>query len=149
MSFDVMVVDDSPVMRRFIRRVMDVSGFPVGKCLEAGNGREALQKLEQQWVDAVLTDINMPEMDGESFVREMRARHHMSSVPVIVISTDATDSRMERLRDLGAQGYVTKPFAPERLRSELERVLGFEDGVPARDGAEDGAPGEEDDDNSF
>jgi two-component system chemotaxis response regulator CheY len=124
MAFDVMVVDDSPVMRRFIRRVIEVSGFSVGRCLEAGNGLEALEQLEHEWVDVVMTDINMPGMDGEELVGEMRRRAHLAAVPVIVISTDATDSRRERLAQLGAQGYVTKPFAPERLREEIENVLG-------------------------
>ncbi len=124
MAFDVMVVDDSPAMRRFIRRVIDISGFTVGRFLEAGNGREALDQLQKEWVDVVLTDINMPQMDGEQLVREMRDHDHLASVPVIVISTDATESRMDRLSELGAQGYVTKPFAPERLREEIESVLG-------------------------
>lgn len=124
MAFDVMVVDDSPAMRRFIRRVIEVSGFSVGRYLEAGNGEEALSQLDQEWVDVVLTDINMPRMDGEQLVAEMRKREHLAAVPVIVISTDATQSRMDRLAQLGAQGYVTKPFAPERLREEIENVLG-------------------------
>jgi two-component system chemotaxis response regulator CheY len=124
MAFDVMVVDDSPAMRRFIRRVIEVSGFSVGRYLEAGDGQEALDRLDGEWVDVVLTDINMPRMDGEQMVAEMRQREHLATIPVIVISTDATDSRMDRLASLGAQGYVTKPFAPERLREEIETVLG-------------------------
>ena len=124
MAFDVMVVDDSPAMRRFIRRVIEVSGFRVGRYLEAGDGEEALAQLESEWVDVVLTDINMPKMDGETLVKEMRQLELLMAIPVIVISTDATESRMDRLRSLGAKGYVTKPFAPERLREEIESVLG-------------------------
>ncbi len=124
MAFDVMIVDDSPAMRRFIRRVIEVSGFSVGRYLEAGNGEEALEQLEHEWVDVVLTDINMPRMDGEQLVAEMRKREHLLAIPIIVISTDATEARIGRLTQLGAQGYVTKPFAPERLREEIETVLG-------------------------
>jgi two-component system chemotaxis response regulator CheY len=124
MAFDVMIVDDSPAMRRFIRRVIEVSGFSVGRYLEAGNGEEALEQLEHEWVDVVLTDINMPGMDGEQLVREMREREHLRAIPVIVISTDATEARIGRLTQLGAQGYVTKPFAPEKLREKIEKVLG-------------------------
>lgn len=143
MAFDVMVVDDSPAMRRFIRRVIEVSGFSVGRFLEAGNGREALDQLEQEWVDVVLTDINMPQMDGEQMVVEMRKQEHLANVPVIVISTDATESRMERMSKLGTQGYVTKPFAPERLREEIETVLGVTpDGALV--GAGTGLEGEDD-----
>jgi two-component system chemotaxis response regulator CheY len=124
MAFDVMIVDDSPAMRRFIRRVIEVSGFAVGRYFEAGQGQEALTQLDTDWVDVVLTDINMPVMDGEQLVAAMRQREHLAAIPVIVISTDATEARMERLSQLGAQGYVTKPFAPERLREEIENVLG-------------------------
>ncbi|MBM3761966.1 MAG: response regulator [Acidobacteria bacterium] len=124
MAFDLMVVDDSPAMRRFIRRVIEVSGFTVGRYLEAGNGEEALEQRDGEWVDMDLTDINMPKMDGETLVTEMRQRDHLAAIPLIVISTDATESRMDRLAKLGAQGYATKPFAPERLREEIETVLG-------------------------
>jgi two-component system, chemotaxis family, chemotaxis protein CheY len=124
MAFDVMIVDDSPAMRRFIRRVIEVSGFAVGRYFEAGHGQEALTQLDTDWVDVVLTDINMPVMDGEQLVAAMRQREHLAAIPVIVISTDATEARMDRLSQLGAQGYVTKPFAPERLREEIENVLG-------------------------
>lgn len=126
MAFDLMIVDDSPAMRRFIRRVIDLSGFDMGKTYEAGDGIEALQVVESNPVDAILTDINMPRMDGEAFLEALRDRPEGNAIPVIVVSTDATDSRMERMVHLGAQGYVTKPFAPERLRAELEKVLGPE-----------------------
>ena len=75
-------------------------------------------------MDAILTDINMPMMDGEELLRRLAADEMLRSVPAIVISTDATLNRIERLLSLGARGYVTKPFAPEDLRAELERTLG-------------------------
>lgn len=124
MSYRVLVVDDSPVMRRFIRRVMDMSGFECSECFEAGNGQEALRVLKEEWVDVILTDINMPEMNGEELVRRVEGSEELSSIPVLVISTDATDKRIGLLMELGAKGYVTKPFAPETLRDELDRVLG-------------------------
>jgi len=71
MELHVLIVDDSPAMRSFIRRVLDLSGLEVGRCLEASNGEEALRLLENNWVDAVLTDINMPQMDGEEFLRRL------------------------------------------------------------------------------
>jgi two-component system chemotaxis response regulator CheY len=140
MAFDVMIVDDSPAMRRFVRRVIEVSGFAVGRYLEAGDGEEALAQLEHEWVDVVMTDINMPRMDGEALVAALRVHEHLAGVPVIVVSTDATAARRERLAHLGAQGYVTKPFTPEGLRAEIERVLGVNpEGVLAGSGTEDGA----------
>jgi two-component system, chemotaxis family, chemotaxis protein CheY len=123
-AFRILIVDDSPVMRAFIRRIMLVSGIEAGEFLEASDGQEALDMLRQQWVDVVLTDINMPGMDGEQFVRCLEADDLLRSVPVVVVSTDATEGRMHQMLSLGARGYVKKPFLPETLREELERVLG-------------------------
>jgi two-component system, chemotaxis family, chemotaxis protein CheY len=128
MAYRVMIVDDSRSMRAFVRRVMDLSGFEVDSCLNASNGAEALALLNEQPVDIVLTDINMPEMNGEDFVRQMAEREELRSIPVVVVSTDGTQNRIRRLLDLGAKGYVVKPFSPEALRAELERVLEVENG---------------------
>ncbi len=120
----MLIVDDSTVMRGFIRRVMDLSGFPFQTVLEASDGAEALQVLADNWVDVVLTDINMPNMNGEELVRRLEQDDLLRSIPVVVVSTDSTDSRIHQMRLLGAKGYVKKPFQPETLRDELERVLG-------------------------
>lgn len=124
MAYNVLIVDDSPAMRSFVRRALELSGIPVGECLEAGDGREALEVLRTQWVDVVLTDLNMPTMDGEQFVRRMEADESLRPIPVLVVSTDRTDQRVQQMLTLDARGYVTKPFLPETLREELERVLG-------------------------
>jgi two-component system chemotaxis response regulator CheY len=124
MAYRVLIVDDSPAMRSFIRRVMQVSGFEFDQCLEAGNGEEALNVLESEWVDVILTDINMPQMNGEQFVRHLEEDDCMRSIPVLVVSTDGTEKRIHQMLSLGAKGYVTKPFTPETLREELERLLG-------------------------
>lgn len=124
MAYNVLIVDDSPAMRSFVRRVLELSGIPVGQCVEAGDGKQALEILREQWVDVVLTDLNMPTMDGEQFVRHMEADESLRSIPVLVVSTDRTDQRVQQMLTLGAKGYVTKPFLPETLREELERALG-------------------------
>jgi two-component system chemotaxis response regulator CheY len=124
MPFSVMIVDDSAVMRGFIRRVLTLSGFEVGEFLEASNGEEALAELEGHSVDVILTDINMPKMNGEELLRRLETDARLRSVPTLVISTDATKARILKMLSLGAQGYMTKPFSPEALREELERVLG-------------------------
>jgi two-component system chemotaxis response regulator CheY len=124
MELHVLIVDDSPAMRNFIRRVLDLSGLEVGLCLEASNGEEALRLLEDNWVDAVLTDINMPQMDGEELLRRMSEHAVLNLIPVLVVSTDRTEGRIQKMLTLGAKGYVTKPFAPETLREELENTLG-------------------------
>lgn len=132
MPIDLMLVDDSAVMRSLILRVIRMSGFDLGRCIEASDGLDAITQLDRLGsakdgrVSAVLTDINMPRMNGEELVRQIRERRFLSEVPVIVISTDATHTRKDQMLAMGAQGYVTKPFTPERLRQELERVLPVE-----------------------
>jgi two-component system chemotaxis response regulator CheY len=111
-------------MRAVLRRVIDLSGVPVETCLSACHGKAALETLRTERVDLILTDINMPEMNGEELVAELKKDPALSGIPILVISTDATSHRMERMLELGAAGYVIKPFQPETLRCEVERVLG-------------------------
>lgn len=124
MAYNVLIVDDSPAMRSFVRRVLDLSGLGIGACLQAGNGQEALNVLREEWVDVVLTDINMPTMDGEQLVQRLKDDDALRSIPVVVVSTDRTEGRVRQMLTLGAKGYVAKPFLPETLREELEKVLG-------------------------
>jgi two-component system, chemotaxis family, chemotaxis protein CheY len=123
MALNIMIVDDSPVMRAFIRKVVGLTGLDVGEYCEAGDGEDALKLLGEHWVDLVLTDINMPNMNGEEFVRRMESDDLMRSIPVIVVSTDSSHSRVQQMLALGAKGYVSKPFLPEALRDEVEKTL--------------------------
>jgi len=123
MALKILIVDDSPVMRSFIRKVVGLTGLDIGEIFEAGNGLEALELLGQSWVDLVLTDINMPDMNGEELVQRMEQDELLRSVPVIVVSTDASTNRVKKMMTLGARGYVTKPFPPDVLAMEMERVL--------------------------
>ena len=123
MSFRVLIVDDSPAMRSFIKRTLDASGFETSECFEASDGLEALALLDREWVDVILTDINMPRLNGEQFVQKLAENGLTKTIPVIVISTDSTHIRMEHLRGLGARGYLVKPFTPESLRLKLEEAL--------------------------
>jgi two-component system, chemotaxis family, chemotaxis protein CheY len=119
----LLVVDDSPVMRSFIRRVLALSGIPEYEISEAGDGEAALQMMEKRRIDLVLSDINMPRMNGSELVRSMRASPALRDIPVIVVSTDSTEERINSMRAYGARGYLSKPFQPEALRTEIERVL--------------------------
>jgi two-component system chemotaxis response regulator CheY len=123
MALNILIVDDSPVMRSFIRKVVGMTALDVGEICEAGHGGEALGLLRQRWMDLVLTDINMPQMNGEELVRQIESDALLRAIPVIVVSTDASENRVEHLLALGAKGYVTKPFTPEALCAEVERVL--------------------------
>ncbi len=124
MSFRVLIVDDSPAMRKMIRRVIVLSGVDAETVFEAGDGVEALEIVDREWVDVILTDINMPRMNGEELIRRLAAMGITESVPVIVISTDATTLRRENVEALGARGYIVKPFLPEDLKAEIERLTG-------------------------
>ena len=123
MAFNVLIVDDSAAMRNFVRRVLTLSGIELGDCFEASNGREALACVAKNWVDVILTDINMPQMNGEELVRRLGPDDDLRSIPVIVVSTDGTDMRMQQMMQLGARAYVKKPFLPETLRGKLDQVL--------------------------
>jgi two-component system chemotaxis response regulator CheY len=124
MAFHLMIVDDSPAMRAFIVRVIWLSGLDVGVCMEASNGQEALDMLHANWTDLVLTDVNMPVMNGEQFVRCMGEDEMLRTIPVVVVSTDGSENRVQKMMALGAKGYVKKPFSPELLRQTIEQVLG-------------------------
>jgi two-component system chemotaxis response regulator CheY len=119
-----MIVDDSAAMRAFIVRVIWLSGLEVGSCLQASNGQEALDLLRENWVDIVLTDINMPVMNGEELVCRMEQDERLRTTPVLVISTDGSEHRVQRMMSLGAKGYLKKPFTPELLRATMEQLLG-------------------------
>lgn len=123
MAFNVLIVDDSASMRRVLRRTLDVCGIESGKCLEAGNGMEALGVLRREWIDIILTDINMPVMNGEEMVRRLHEDEMLRSIPVLVVSSDRSKERLDHLCALGARGYLTKPFLPEALGEEIKRVL--------------------------
>jgi len=91
-----MIVDDSSAMRAFIVRVIWLSGLDVALCMQASNGQEALELLRANWIDIVLTDINMPVMNGEEFVRSMEADEMLRSIPVLVVSTDGASIASSR-----------------------------------------------------
>ena len=115
-------------MRSFIKRVLNMSGLEIAAILEAGHGGQALEVLRGNPVDVILSDINMPVMNGEEFLRAAKADKALRAIPFIVVSTDARLDRVDQMMDLGASGYITKPFQPENLRGEVERVLAVSNG---------------------
>ncbi len=124
MAYNILIVDDSPAMRRVVKRVIDLSGFEVGSYFEAGDGKEALNLLHSQWVDLIVTDINMPNVDGEQLLLAVRADSVLESIPVLVVSTDQSASRIEGMMAHGANGYISKPFMPAALSEQMSRLLG-------------------------
>jgi len=126
MAFNVLVVDDSAVMRTMVIKTLRLSGVPVGEVFQAANGEEGLEHLHANWVDLVLLDLNMPQMNGEELLAEIRSNPETTSVAVIVVSTEGSEARIKRIRDLGAQ-FVHKPFRPEELRAVIRDLTGVSD----------------------
>lgn len=124
MAFNLLIIDDSESMRAVIRKVVKLSGFEVGNFFEAANGREALDLLEEEWIDLILTDIHMPVMDGIEMLEAMRETDHLSKdAPVILVTTESRRERIEYAYSLGARGYIKKPFTPQQVRSLLDEVM--------------------------
>ncbi len=123
MSYRILIVDDSSVVRSMVRKAISMAGLDIEEVHEAGNGREALQILQDHWVDLVFTDLHMPEMSGIELVQAMARSGVLSTTPVVVVSSDPSESRVEELRALGVRAYLKKPFRPEGFRAIVEEVL--------------------------
>ena len=124
MGYRILIVDDSATMRSVIRRTVEMSGVEVSKFLEAGSGVEGLQVLTEEAVDLVLADINMPGMSGVEMCEAMLEDEALASVPVVVVSTEASRTRIAELKSKGVQRYVHKPFTPEQIRDVVLGELG-------------------------
>lgn len=129
MSYNVLIVDDSKSMRRVIKKTLEISGFQIGEYVEASNGQEALDLLEEKWIDLILSDIHMPVLDGFGFMRVMKEKNSGMGIdiPVIFITTEANENRLNELMALGARGYIRKPFRPEAIFAFLSRIMGETD----------------------
>lgn len=125
MAINVLIVDDSGVMRAMILKTITLSGLPLGEVHQAANGQEGLDVLDRHWIDLVIADINMPVMSGEEMINRMRAQPSLKAIPIIVVSTEGSSARIERLEGLGVR-FVHKPFSPELIRDTLREVLGME-----------------------
>lgn len=121
MSRRILVVDDSPSLRRMVAMTLKGAGYDV---TEAGDGMEALDQVAAGRFDAVLTDQNMPRMDGLSFIREFRARPEGQGVPVVFLSTESEAEVKEKARAAGALGWMVKPFDQAKLLSVMSKVVG-------------------------
>ena len=126
MALNVLVVDDSAVMRKMIIKTLRLSGVPLGDVHEAGNGREGLSKLDAEWIDLALVDINMPVMNGEEMIDEVRQNEAMADLPIVVVSTERSDTRLARLREK-VSSIIHKPFTPEELRETIIEITGVSD----------------------
>jgi two-component system chemotaxis response regulator CheY len=115
-----LIVDDSSVMRKIVERALRQAGLDSLLVHEAGSGTEGLELLKAKQVDLILSDINMPSMDGLEFLRQLRAQNLAPGVPVVMITTESSEEHVKQAILAGAQGYIRKPFTAEQVK---ERVL--------------------------
>jgi two-component system, chemotaxis family, chemotaxis protein CheY len=123
MAYNVLIVDDSQTMRKVILKALTISGFDLGDYFEAGNGSEALTALNSQWIDLILTDLNMPVMNGLELIQKIKENPAYHGIPVVLITTEGSEKRLQELFDLGVKEYIQKPFHPETLRDVLTRIM--------------------------
>ena len=116
----VLIVDDSPTMRGMIQRTLTEGGYRV---LEAANGPEGLARLEGERVQAILSDVNMPGMDGLTFVRRVRQDPRFAQTPILFLTTEGTAEMKAAGKAAGATGWIVKPFEPEQLRNVIAMVI--------------------------
>ncbi len=119
-----LIVDDSSVMRKIIARSLRQAGVDLQVVHEAGTGIEALDVLKVTEVDLILTDINMPSMDGLEFVRQLRALSLARGVPVVMITTESSEEHVKQAIQAGARGYIRKPFTAEQVKERVLPLLG-------------------------
>lgn len=125
MAYRVLIVDDSEIIRSVIKKSLLMSGLDIGALFEAPDGEIALETLQREGVDIVLVDLNMPKMRGEEVIARLRANEVTASLPILVISSVRNLAAREDMAALGVNGFITKPFYPEKLHDALVAALGI------------------------
>ncbi len=123
MASNVLIVDDSAAIRKILARVLQQTEVVSGSIFEAGDGLQALEVLRQNAIALVLSDINMPNMDGIEFLKEMRSNTSWESVPVVMITTEGSHAKVLEAVQAGASGYVRKPFTADQIKEKLASLL--------------------------
>lgn len=123
MPVDVLIVDDSAAIRKILQRVLIQADVPLGQVVEAGDGVEALARLKETKVGLILSDINMPKMDGLQLLSAVKADEGLKSVPFIMVTTEGGSSKVMEAVNLGAVGYVKKPFTAEQIKEKLAGLI--------------------------
>jgi two-component system chemotaxis response regulator CheY len=123
MPVDVLIVDDSAAIRKILQRMLVQANVPLGAVMEAGDGAEALEVMKKSRVQLVLSDINMPNMDGLQLLRQIRETPDWVNVPVIMVTTEGGETKVMEALQLGANGYVRKPFTADQIKQKLEGLV--------------------------
>ncbi len=124
MALNILVVDDSSLTRKAIKRIIEMLGLDLGQIFEAESGKEALKILDETKVDLVLADLNMPKMGGIEMISRMRDNEATNDIPVVVVSTESSATRIEGLLANGAKAYLHKPFTPEEVKEVIIQTVG-------------------------
>ena len=119
MPFDVLIVDDSAAIRKILQRVLRQAEMSIGEVFEAGDGIEALASLKEHKVGLILSDINMPNTDGLQLLSQIRASADWKTLPVLMITTEGSQNKVLEAVNLGASGYVRKPFTADQIKEKL------------------------------
>jgi two-component system, chemotaxis family, chemotaxis protein CheY len=123
MEPDVLIVDDSAAIRKILQRVLRQTGMSIGTIHEAGDGQEAIELLKTQQVRMILSDINMPKMDGLQMLAALKAAPEWCNTPVVMITTEGGEAKVAEAVRLGAAGYVRKPFTADQIKEKLAGIL--------------------------
>jgi two-component system, chemotaxis family, chemotaxis protein CheY len=123
MGYNVLIADDSMIIRKMISKTLNISGLDIGEIYFAENGKEALKQLKENWIDIIFSDINMPEMNGIEMIEELRKENLLGSIPVVIISTERSRERIETLKAMGVKAYMRKPFVPEEFYRVVRDLL--------------------------
>jgi len=124
MAFNILLVDDSKTIRAIIIKILGMIKLDIGQIYEAANGKAALDLLRENEIHLILSDLNMPIMNGVEMITKMAADGLLKDIPLIVISTDSSTKRMEELKEVGITDYIRKPFTPESIGAVIDRALG-------------------------
>src|SRR5579885_1025887 len=120
---DILIVDDSASIRKILKRVLRQAEIPIGSIYEAGDGKEALETLQQRQIGLVLSDINMPNMNGLELLSHLKANDPWKNLPVVMVSTEGSQAKVLEAVQLGAAGYVRKPFNAEQIKEKLAQFF--------------------------
>ena len=123
MDYNVLIVDDSPILRRVIKRTVLMAGIDGEHVSEAGHGKEALEILAESQIDILLTDVHMPVMGGVELLQRMGADDRFAEIAKVVITSDASEERQNQLKELGIQSILTKPFQAEDIRDAVTSAI--------------------------
>lgn len=123
-EISTLIVDDSSVMRKIVERALRQAGLAIAHVFEASSGVEGLEALRAHKVDLILSDINMPNMDGLEFLRQLRAQNLAPDVPVVMITTESSEEHVREAIMTGAQGYIRKPFTAEQVKDRVLPLVG-------------------------